>query len=128
MRRTFPAFLLLAAMTTGACAGSSSRSASPGASFAMSPGESVRLPDASTLRYVRVVADSRCPPDVQCIRAGDAELLFELAPAQGESRQVTVKLPQAPTAALGTWTLRVESLSFEAPQQATVRLEESTTR
>ena len=40
----------------------------------------MRLPDGATLRHVTVPQDSRCPPDVQCIRAGDADIEFAFTP------------------------------------------------
>lgn len=45
--------------------------------FAMVPGDSVALAECGTLRYVGVKSDSRCPPDRQCVWAGDAEVTFE---------------------------------------------------
>ena len=47
-----------------------------GSTIQMTPGQAVALADASTLRYERVVNDSRCQPDVQCVWAGDAEVAF----------------------------------------------------
>ena len=54
-----------------------------GQTFSMHTGETVTLADHSALRYVRLVNDSRCPPGVQCIWAGDAEVAFEWTPANG---------------------------------------------
>lgn len=53
------------------------RSISAQQTFAMSPGDSVALVDRGTLRYVGVKSDSRCPPERQCVWAGDAEVTFE---------------------------------------------------
>ena len=52
-----------------------------GDTFGMVPGATVSLPGEGTLHYARLVADSRCMPDVQCIWAGDAEVAFEWRPA-----------------------------------------------
>jgi len=54
-----------------------------GQAFTMQPGERVALADSSTVRYVRVTNDSRCPPGVQCIWAGDAEVAFEWTSGSG---------------------------------------------
>jgi hypothetical protein len=54
-----------------------------GQTFTMHAGERVALADSSTLRYVRVINDSRCPPGVQCIWAGDAEVAFEWTSGSG---------------------------------------------
>lgn len=45
--------------------------------FTMSPGDSIALDQRGTLRYVGVKSDSRCPPERQCVWAGDAEVTFE---------------------------------------------------
>src|SRR3546814_14540841 len=58
-----------------------------GSTFPMRPGQSATLGDHSVLRYERLVNDSRCMPDVQCIWAGDAELAFEWR-ARSEERRV----------------------------------------
>ena len=58
-----------------------------GAGITLQPGERALLPDGSTLRYVAVAADSRCPEKVQCVWAGDADLLFELAKRGSELQQ-----------------------------------------
>jgi hypothetical protein len=50
---------------------------SDGDSFRMRPGTSVAVQGEGTLLYVKVVNDSRCKPDVQCVWAGDAEVAFE---------------------------------------------------
>ncbi|HEV8123050.1 MAG TPA: hypothetical protein VGP80_02320 [Gemmatimonadales bacterium] len=50
-----------------------------GKDFTLRPGESVRLAGSrSTLTFVAVPEDSRCPPTVQCIWAGNAKLSFTL--------------------------------------------------
>jgi hypothetical protein len=51
--------------------------------FSLAPGATVTLPGEGTLRYARLVDDSRCMPDVQCVWAGDAEVAFEWRPAHG---------------------------------------------
>ncbi len=45
--------------------------------FAMRPGDSVTLTNNGSLRYLSMVNDSRCMPNVQCIWAGNAELSFQ---------------------------------------------------
>jgi hypothetical protein len=54
-----------------------------GQTFTMHTGEQVKFADSSSLRYVRVANDSRCPPGVQCIWAGDAEVAFEWTSGSG---------------------------------------------
>ena len=76
------------ALALGACAATTAGTRggtgpADGDTFSMVPGATVALPGEGALRYVRVVNDSRCLPDVQCIWAGDAEVAFEWRPAQG---------------------------------------------
>ena len=41
-------------------------------------GDSFELPDGSTLEFVELVQDSRCPADAMCIWQGEAVLQFDL--------------------------------------------------
>ncbi|MEO5827285.1 MAG: hypothetical protein ABIQ48_01500 [Luteimonas sp.] len=50
---------------------------SAGDTFSMRPETSVAVPGSGSLRYLKVTADSRCKPDVQCVSAGNAEVAFE---------------------------------------------------
>jgi len=115
-----------ATVVLGACASGGGAAATPGQAFSLAPGESVRLPDQATLRYVRVAQDSRCPPGVQCIRAGDADVVFEFIPAGGAATQVDVNLPESPEAAMQAWRLRLLSLEFGDAPRATVRVDAAT--
>ena len=56
--------------------------------FTLRPGERAALPQQASLRYVGVENDSRCPPQVQCVWAGDADvkLVFEQAGAVTDAR------------------------------------------
>ena len=100
------------------------RTVTIGASTTMQRGETVRLPDGATLRFVGVPQDSRCPPNARCIRAGDADLEFVFAIAGGPSATVKANLPEAPSKNMGAWRLTVEDLGFgETPQPATVRID-----
>ena len=52
---------------------------------ALKPGQTALLTNQGSLRYVRLVTDSRCAPDVQCIWAGDAVIALHWMPASGKS-------------------------------------------
>ena len=71
------ALLLLAACSTVSGAGHAVPSGQP---FELRPGDTATLAGGGTLRYERLVNDSRCRPDVQCIWAGDAEVAFAWTP------------------------------------------------
>jgi hypothetical protein len=50
-----------------------------GKDFTLRPGQSIRLAGTrSILKFVAVPEDSRCPPQVQCIWAGNAKLSLRL--------------------------------------------------
>ena len=87
MTRVFRSFvpatlILLAACSTVA---GERRAVPAGQPFDLRPGDTAALADGGTLRYERLVNDSRCPPDVQCIWAGDAELAFAWTPRGAET-------------------------------------------
>lgn len=87
-RYLVPAALpLLAACSTVAGQG---HAAAIGQSFELRPGNSVAVADAGTLRYDALVNDSRCPPDVQCIWAGDAEVAFTWTPRSGAAERFSL--------------------------------------
>lgn len=100
--RTLLVLLVLACLVTG-CTGPAPGKhspATPGGSVAvpagggevvLAPGEAAELPDG-TLRYLRLVEDSRCPPDVQCVRAGDATIALGWHPDAGASRRFALRI------------------------------------
>jgi len=91
--------------------------------FTMSAGEQVSFPDASTLRYIGIANDSRCPPDVMCIRAGDADVLFDHAVNGSAASRVTLNTEQQRSAGLGKWQLQLVDLATRgAPPVVTLRI------
>ena len=122
-------FLIAGTLALAACAtaaGGSARMIGDGQSFSMRPAESVTLADHSQLRYVRLVADSRCRPDVQCIRAGDAEIALQWTPATGAMQDFSLKTPppeQPQSRDLGARRLTLLSLDRGEAPQAQFRIE-----
>ncbi|MGH8086136.1 MAG: hypothetical protein ACREPV_12840 [Lysobacter sp.] len=112
-----------AAGTMPGCASGDVRTATLGEPMSLPVGERVSLPGDAALRYVGVTADSRCPPGVQCIRAGDADVAFEFTPAGGAPVAVNVNIPESPAAAVGEWQLRLLSLEFGDAPAATVQVD-----
>ena len=95
-----------------------------GQGFAMHSGEQVTLGDHSSLRYVRVVSDSRCPPGVKCIWAGDAEVAFEWTPAAGAIQAFSLHTGKDPKQmTIGARQLTLESLERGATPQAQLRVD-----
>lgn len=96
-----------------------------GTPFTLAVGQSATLPDRSALRYVGTIDDSRCPPDVQCIWAGDAEARFEWH-AQGSSSAETFSLHTGQgerSRMLAGRTLVLESLARGDAPAATLKIE-----
>ena len=95
-----------------------------GRDFTMAAGEQVSLPDASALRYAGIANDSRCPPDVMCIRAGDADVVFDHATEGRAAARITLNTERARSAALGKWQLQLVSLAARGmPPVVTLRLD-----
>lgn len=95
-----------------------------GQEFSMVPGSQVNLQDHSTLRYVRIVNDSRCPPGVQCIWAGDAEVAFTWTPATGAMQSFSLHTGKDPkTHAIGARRLTLAALARGASPQAELRVD-----
>ena len=94
-----------------------------GAAFTMQPGAQVALADGSNLRYLRVLEDSRCKPDVQCIWAGDAEVAFQWTPSAGTPQDFSLHTGKAPRDhVLGDRLLTLLSLTRGPAPSATLRV------
>lgn len=93
--------------------------AADGATIAMNPTQTAALADGALLRYTRLVSDARCPPDVQCVWAGDAVIELHWTPVTGTPRTLTLHLnPQAgpQTAKLDTRKVTFTYLGRPQPQ------------
>ncbi len=125
MRAMLLAALVSLAMMLPGCTGTSpTRDNAPsGQPIQMAPGQQISLSDGATLRYLEVAADSRCPPGVQCIHAGNADVVFEFADTGKTARRVTVNTDPPATASIGQWQLRLLALAFGDAPQATVQID-----
>lgn len=94
----------------------------PGATFTMAVGQTLSLPDATRLRYEGIANDSRCPPAVQCIRAGDADVLFTIM-ARHSATPLVLNTERGTSADLGPWRIWLLDLQPGAAPPATLRLE-----
>ena len=109
-------------MVLAGCA--SSGAVTAGSDFTMSAGQHIALPDASTLRYIGIANDSRCPPDVQCIRAGDADVLFDHAPTGLAASRITLNTERTRSAVLGGLHLQLVDLARRGdPPVVTLRID-----
>ena len=79
-------FVLLAAVAVAA------QTARVGREFELKVGRAVTLDGGNLrVRLARVASDSRCPVDVTCVWAGNAEVLFEVS-AKGGRGKKTLRL------------------------------------
>ncbi|MFJ1765540.1 hypothetical protein ACIOD2_34810 [Amycolatopsis sp. NPDC088138] len=107
-------------------AASSTVSTAPGAEVTLHAGQEAAVQGKDlTVRYVRVVSDSRCRPNMTCVWQGEASLAFVLSePGRGES--TTAELHSGPRTgpqATSFAASRVELVSVsEDGQEATVRV------
>lgn len=122
--------LLCGLMSMTACATQASggkaegRMIQDGQTFTMHAGERVTFADSSALHYVRVVNDSRCPPGVQCIWAGDAEVAFEWTPGSGAVTAFSLHTGMDPRQqALGERRLTLVSLARGDAPDAELRID-----
>ena len=92
--------------------------------FSMRPHDQVLLSDRSRLHYLGVHSDSRCPPDVQCIHAGNAMVGFQWQPAGGNALTFQLSTPQPPQSRdLGSLRLTLLSLASGVAPQVRLRVE-----
>lgn len=110
------AALLFVLLLAGACAAQTAR---VGREFSLKAGRAVTLDGgALRVRFARVASDSRCPAGVNCVWAGNAEVVFEVG-GRGwrERRSLTLdtdaRAPDASEGRYGGYTLKLVSL---APQ------------
>ena len=92
--------------------------------YQLRPGEQIAVGDAGRLRYERLVNDSRCRPDVQCVWAGDAEVAFEWIPTTGARKSFSLHTGVEPRQqSLDGSHLVLVSLDRGPAPAATVRFE-----
>lgn len=103
--------------------GSPEREAVAGADFEMGAGEEVSLGVKGMLRFDRLVGDSRCKPDVQCVWAGDAEIRFDWTPKGGETESFSLHTGVEPRShALAGYVLQLKSLGRGGDPRAALKL------
>ncbi len=127
LTRSLAAAPLLAALTLAVCAGCSSpvrdgMPIAPNQDFTLRPGERAMLSGQASVHYLGVANDSRCPPTVQCVWAGDAEVkpVFEQA---GKATDVVLHSADPVPQPAGPWTLMLVGLEHGAVPAATLRLQ-----
>lgn len=84
------AFACLTLLLASGCAAlpNGAAPAADGSTVVLGIGQSTLLADNSLLTYTRLVNDSRCAPNVQCVWAGDAEIAVQWRPAGGGTQDL----------------------------------------
>ena len=83
MLRTAPALALLA---LAACSSTSPASPTPvDRELTLAAGETTRVSEGVSLKFIGVPADSRCPGDAICVWAGDATVRVEVTANRGRA-------------------------------------------
>ena len=83
-------FVVVAILLVAGCFSPTSPDAVAGKPFNLKVGATATLDDGLRIKFDRVSADSRCPMDVQCVRAGEAIIAVSLVPSKGspEAREM----------------------------------------
>ena len=101
------------ATSVGAPAAGTQLSVTMGQEFPLHVGQSAAVAGVSAVITFRgVPSDSRCPSDVQCVQAGNAAVMLDVATRGGPAAPVTLNSTTPPReTALGNGILRLVSLS-----------------
>ena len=90
-----------------------------GQQFPLHVGQSASVAGVSSVITLRAVRnDSRCPAGTQCVQAGNAEVVLDVAQGGGAPSSVTLNTTPAGERTLGNGILRLISLS-PAPMAGT---------
>lgn len=96
--------------------------ASDNNAFTLSIGQSTLLADNSLLTYTRLVNDSRCAPDVQCVWEGNAEIAVRWQPAGGRAQELSLHTSSKggqTSATIGERTIHLDALERGIAPKAT---------
>ena len=118
--------LLSGCMTMPAANQPTASTTADGSDVQLGIGETARLADGSRLAYLRLENDSRCPPDVQCVWAGDAEIALRWQPAAGRAQDIALRTasPRGDSSArIGERSVTLVALERGIAPRATLRID-----
>jgi hypothetical protein len=117
-------FRILAAGLLVSCASTLTQVAS-NADFELEPGKPVQLAGTGVrVTFLAVVSDSRCPVDVVCVTAGDAEIRLSVV-GEGEDRTVSLHTTQEPrSVTIGAVRIELTGLAPSPRSTVTTRPQE----
>ena len=118
--------LLAGCTTVPATSQPSASTIADGSDVQLGIGETARLADGSRLSYLRLVNDSRCPPDVQCVWEGDAEIALQWRAAGTGTQELhlhTNGKGGATSARAGSRTITLTALERGIAPKASLRID-----
>lgn len=99
------------------------RSASLGETFFVAAGESVSVAGAGlSVTFASVVSDSRCPPGVQCIQAGNAVISVTVTRPGAAPATLALDTDGPRSARSGNRSVELVGLSFGRPAVARLKV------
>ncbi|MBF6023658.1 hypothetical protein [Lysobacter niastensis] len=124
MQRYQVAFALAVSLAlSGGCASTQANERAASQVLTLRGGEQAAAGDG-TVRYVRLLSDSRCPVDVQCVWAGDVEVLFEFAPRGETAKALTLTLLR-PSSPLGARWIHLIEVERGPSPKVTIRIDDA---
>ncbi len=106
-------FVVLAGCALLACATTrpAAARADAGGRVTLAPGGVAAIEGAAfRIRFDRVIEDSRCPVDVQCVRAGEARIGITAIDGRGEEQAYELSTAAPQSIVHGGVTIRLEAL------------------
>ncbi len=106
-----------------ACGSDAGRSATRGQTFSIGVGETVDIEgEGLTVTYDDLVQDSRCPPGVQCIQAGDATIAVTTAKAGSPPATLSLRTDAPRQAQYLSYTVELVELGDGGSPTARLRV------
>jgi hypothetical protein len=87
------------------------------------PGQRMSLPEGARLVYVETANDSRCPPDVTCVHAGDADVRLRFHKPGAMLDVVLNASEQGTPRPIGAWHVTLLGLGPGPRPPATLRVD-----
>jgi hypothetical protein len=112
VRKLLPAAFLLVLAAACSSAPAADEGRALGERFSLRPGESAAIRgERAAIVFERVVSDSRCAVDVQCIWAGEARASFRLQPAGGAAISFELDTDRNRTHEVGGFRVTLDGVS-----------------
>ena len=109
MRWLRAAFMFVAVVVSASCSSSPAAPSDP-VNLTLAPGDT-RSASGLTVRFIRLVSDSRCPGDALCIQAGDAEVAIETTVfGLRQTAELALVAPAKRSTTHGSYTVTFETL------------------